>query len=459
MKQKLLIAAAASAMLAVPSFAAAQDGHKESGWYLKGAVGYGAHTDVDIDGDVIGDVESEGNVAANLGLGYDFGENWRVELDGTTLFTDLGAIAQQPDSFAKLRTDALMLNAIYDFSDFDRWSPYVGAGVGIVRGDATAVAHDFLNGPSTLVRNSACAGSRSFGTAPERAAFSCDFSDEDLALGWQLLAGLGYAVTDNLTWDTTYRYLDSGNLDFDGAIVNGVDGSTLPGNAEFEDVGAHTLMTGFRYRFGDTTAATPPPPPPPPVQPVADYKCWDGSMVFNAGQCPAEPVKVVEVGCWDGSTAASASECPVQPTVTCWDGTLRYNLNECPAQPVPTGCTEQYRQEIIYYEFDKGQSAETRNAISRVLDAGQFCNVQGIRVVGHTDTSGAASYNLGLSKRRASDALEELVRQGVNRSVITSEGKGETEPFVDTGDGVREQLNRRTEVLLTLGSIDGLISN
>ena len=111
------------------------------------------------------------------------------------------------------------------------------------------------------------------------------------------------------------------------------------------------------------------------------------------------------------------------------------------------------------YEFDKGQSAETRNAINRVLDIGQFCNVQGIRVVGHTDTSGSAAYNLGLSKRRANDALEELVRQGVSRNLISSEGQGETNPFIDSGDGVREQLNRRTEVLLTLGNIDALISN
>ena len=35
-------------------------------------------------------------------------------------------------------------------------------------------------------------------------------------------------------------------------------------------------------------------------------------------------------------------------------------------------------------------------------------------------------------------------------ATITSEGKGETEPFVQTGDGVKEQLNRRTEVLIQL---------
>ena len=133
MKHKLLIATAAAALLAAPSIASAQN---DAGWYLKGAVGYGTHTDIDITGDVTGDVESEGNIPLNLGVGYEFGNNWRLELDGTTLFTDLGDVGQQPSSFAKLRTNALMLNAIYEFDDFNSWEPYVGAGIGLVQGQA-----------------------------------------------------------------------------------------------------------------------------------------------------------------------------------------------------------------------------------------------------------------------------------------------------------------------------------
>jgi len=461
MKHKLLFATAAAALLAAPSIASAQD---ESGWYLKAGVGYGLHTDIDITDSITGDVESEGDAALNLGIGYEFANNWRLELDGTTLFTDLGDIAQQPSSFAKLRTDAIMLNAIYDFDEFGRWSPYVGAGIGLVRGDASVVAHDFLqtasDGGVLLQRNPACTGPRTQGIDPFRAAFSCDFEDESSDIGYQLLGGVGYDITDNLTWDTSYRYMQASTLEFEGQTVNTLDGAFIPSQIELDGVGSHTLLTGFRYRFGGAAA-------PKVIEeveaPVPGVKCWDGAMVFNAGQCPPEPRPDPVVTCWDGSTAATQASCPARPTVTCWDGTVRFNQSECPIQPatpvVVSGCPEQYRQEIIYYEFDKGQSAETRNAITRVLDIDQFCNVQGIRVVGHTDTSGSAAYNLGLSKRRANDALEELARQGVQRNLITSEGQGETNPFIDSGDGVREQLNRRTEVLLTLGSIDGLISN
>ncbi|WP_418152838.1 OmpA family protein [Litorimonas sp. RW-G-Af-16] len=455
MKHKLLIAAAASALMAAPSLASAQD----DGWYLRGNAGYGIHNDMDfVPGDatsntLAGDVESEGNGAFSLGLGYEFGNNWRMELDGTSLWTDLGAIDNVPSSFAKLRTNAMMLNAIYDFSDFGRWEPYVGAGIGLVRGDLDAAAHDFASVDNNLVRTPVCNATR---TAND--AISCEFTDRDTTFGWQLLAGLGYAITDNLSWDTNYKYMNASNMDFEGVATNGLDNATQNITTTLEDVGSHSLMTGFRYRFGASAPAPVVAPAPTP-----DFACWDGSMVFNAGQCPAEPVAQPEVRCWDGSMVFAAGECPAQPeTYTCWDGSLVYDLAQCPVQMTERGnvvadiCGEQYRQEIIYYEFNKGQSAETRNTVNRILDIGEYCNVDNIRVVGHTDSSGSASYNLALSKRRAKDAMDELVRQGVDRAKITSEGKGETELFVQTGDGVKEQLNRHTEVLITLGSLGGI---
>ena len=460
MKHKLLIAAAATALMAAPSLAFAQDNKDDAGWYLRGNAGYGTHSDTDLSEGIVGDVESEGNVAGSVGVGYDFGNNWRAELDGFSLFTDLGAVGQADASFAKVRTEALFLNALYDFDDFGAWQPFVGAGVGFVSNTANVSAHDFVNAAS-LINNSACFGPIAATPGQGR---TCEVSHVDQGIGWQLLAGLGYAVSDNLTWDTQYRYFDSGSADFSGTVLNAVTQTQAPINVQFDNISGHSLLTGFRYRFGDS-----PPPPPtlaPEPAPVADYTCWNGDVVFNAGQCPAQPAPVATVTCWDGSTAFTQGECPAQPapqTYTCWDGSLVYDLNTCPAQVVTRSnetvaslCGNQFRQEIIYYEFDRGQSAETRNTINRILDVGEFCNVNNIRVIGHTDTSGSAAYNLALSKRRAADAREELVRQGINQAVITSEGKGETEPFVDTGDGVKEQLNRRTEVLITLSEIGGI---
>lgn len=451
MKLKLLTAVATTALMAVPTIASAQD----TGWYLRGNMGYGIHNDMDISGDLVGDVESQGNLTGSVGLGYEFANNWRLELDGASLFTDAGKISQLPNSFAKLRTTTAMLNAIYDFDDFARWEPYVGAGIGLVRGRLSAQASDF---PSALpitssvvsVNSPACPNST-----------NCSYNDGDTALGWQLLAGLGYKITDNFTWDTQYRYLNSGNFE-----VTGVDAANNYNVAQFEGPGAHSLMTGFRYRFGgkaepvmvscwDGSQASD--YASCPERPVEMKTCWDGSSIPVADTCPAEPVRTQR--CWNGSEIPVTSTCPPEPQMQeCWDGSLVSDLNYCPQRTrsgVTTAelCANPYRSEIIYYEFNKGQSAETRNAINRILDVGQFCNVDNIRVVGHTDTSGSAAYNLQLSKRRAKDARDELVRQGINSAVITSEGKGETEPQIPTGDGVKEQLNRRTEVLIQLSSV------
>lgn len=457
MKHRLLFAAATTALLAAPSLAMAQD----SGVYIKGQVGYGVVTDADLvagptaPNSLVGGVAGQGNLAIALGLGYDFGENWRVELEGETLYNDLGSINGQPSSFAKLRADTLRLNLLYDFSNFGRWEPYVGAGVGLTRGKLTAGATDFVNDTGNiLIRSLACVGNSpppatisGLGT-PITTARGCQVSDRDTNFSWNLMAGLGYDITDNLSWDTNYTYTDIGDFNYDGVYntANPVDGPLFGGlETQLEGAATHVLKTGFRYRFGKSTPApvivTPPPAP-------ETFTCWDGvTEVTDLALCPAQTYT-----CWDGVTEVTDLDlCPPQ-MFRCDDGmTMVSDLAACPII-VADVCEEAFRQEIIYYEFDRGQSAETRNTINRILDIGQFCQIDNIRVVGHTDTSGPASYNMGLSERRASDAREELVRQGVNGAIIMSEGKGETEPFVQTGDGVREQLNRRTEVLLQLSN-------
>ena len=71
-----------------------------------------------------------------------------------------------------------------------------------------------------------------------------------------------------------------------------------------------------------------------------------------------------------------------------------------------------------------------------------------IMVTGNTDTTGTARYNQGLSVRRAQNVAAELVRLGVPRSAITTQGVGFSRPLVNTGPGVREPQNRRVEIVL-----------
>ena len=71
-----------------------------------------------------------------------------------------------------------------------------------------------------------------------------------------------------------------------------------------------------------------------------------------------------------------------------------------------------------------------------------------VLVVGHTDSTGEASYNQGLSERRADAARNYLLGAGLDPDRVTAMGMGEEEP-VDTNDtDAGRQANRRVEVAI-----------
>lgn len=65
-------------------------------------------------------------------------------------------------------------------------------------------------------------------------------------------------------------------------------------------------------------------------------------------------------------------------------------------------------------------------------------------IKGHTSDEGNADYNQRLSENRAKAAVDFLVSQGVDRSRLTYEGKGSSEPI----DPDNRELNRRTEFII-----------
>ena len=335
---KSYLFSAVSALSLIAAAATSAHAHDTEGWYLRGNAGYGIHHDAEISGLIDSEqhgngLQSEGNGAYSLGAGYDFGDHWRLELDADTLETSFGSISQTPSSKGSLQTDTVMLNALYDFNlDLlgDKFEPYVGAGAGLVKGKGRFSAHDFPGAENDLIVNPTCVGERTLGQAS-----SCAISDSDTGFGWQLLAGLGYKVSDNLTWDTHYTYLNGPDLDLEGHIANSNTGAFSLADAELSDVGAHTLMTGLRYTFGHDHA-----PVPTKTEPVVEptHKCWDGNMVFNSGQCAAkpEPTPTPVVEYVEPAPVVEYIEPVVvqETTYTCWDGSATFDLATCPAEPV-----------------------------------------------------------------------------------------------------------------------------
>ncbi len=107
----------------------------------------------------------------------------------------------------------------------------------------------------------------------------------------------------------------------------------------------------------------------------------------------------------------------------------------------------------ILFDFDKWtimeDAEETLSKVGEIISAYQYP----VTIIGHTDSKGAESYNLELSRKRAEAVKQWLVdREGINQERIETIGKGESEPVApntkadgsDNPEG--RQKNRRVEI-------------
>lgn len=72
-----------------------------------------------------------------------------------------------------------------------------------------------------------------------------------------------------------------------------------------------------------------------------------------------------------------------------------------------------------------------------------------IDVMGHTDSTGAETYNLDLSRRRAESVSNYLTSRGVSRARVESIGYGEQFPVADNTNAEGRAQNRRVEIRIT----------
>jgi OmpA-OmpF porin, OOP family len=391
MKKALQGATAVAAVMLAAPFAATA----EEGWYGRVDAGYGFDGSLDIGGTQIGspltpptapparfgdDLEFDGDWMASVGLGYGFQNGFRLEGEVAQRYNDIARSATVDDG-ADARAWTAMLNGLYDFNRSGRVNPYIGVGAGIARVDAGAARNAGLTG-------------------------GAQFDDSDTGFAWQGLAGVGFKLTERLTADIGYRYLQTNNLEFNGARtrIPGNLTAPAPGARNFTGDYTHQAVTaGLRWQFAappPPVIAAPPPvpppyvaPPPPPVPP------------------PPPPV----------------DNTPVVAPVVC------NGVNF-----------------TVYFEWDRSNLTSEANAvIDRALEQARQCNASVVKVEGFTDTSGTPRYNVGLSQRRAAIVRDALVSRGIPGQIISTEAFGETRLATTTGDGVREPLNRRSEVVIT----------
>ena len=116
-------------------------------------------------------------------------------------------------------------------------------------------------------------------------------------------------------------------------------------------------------------------------------------------------------------------------------------------QPPPVGVNP--NSYIVLFDFDKSNINDAAQAVINQVIADFNANRStAVSVTGHTDRAGSAAYNERLSERRADAVREALIAGGIPAEAITTAWKGEAENAVPTEDGVREQANRRAEIII-----------
>lgn len=439
----------------------------ESGWYISGAGGWSSIEDATnsttstggsagcalelpglgclIPGDVTGggggtsEFLFDGGTAFSLAVGRQFRNGVRSDLSLDWLRNDIDAVRAADGTETGSDTDldavGLLLNLWYDFALGRNFMPYVGGGMGARWLELTGG-----NGGSV----------------------------DDTVFGYQLGAGLGWALSDRLALSLDYRYMDGDDPQFKAD-----DGATL--DSEFQ---AQTIGVSARYLFihhpppdgdGDGVADRDDKCPSTPSGVAVDATGCpldsDGDGVNDGDdRCPDTPrgTTVDARGCpldsdGDGVTD-DRDQCPdtkpgtrVDARGCALDGDgdgVDDAQDQCPdsapgSQVLANGC-EALELKGVQFETD---SAQLRPEAIAILDEA----VEGLRrspdvaveVQGHTDDVGAEAYNMKLSQRRADAVRAYLIEHGIAAERLTAKGYGEASPKVPNTDDESRAQNRR----------------
>jgi outer membrane immunogenic protein len=153
---------------------------------------------------ISGTVEYDTGFGFNLNVGYDF-DPVRVEFEFGYKNADVKNLSAfgigVPVNNADLTTLSYMVNAFYDIKTKSAFTPYLGAGIGMINGELDD------NG----------------------------YTADDTVFGYQFIVGAAYNFNKNFALDLSYRFQGAAQ-DFS---LNGSDLSYMSSN----------IMAGMRYSF------------------------------------------------------------------------------------------------------------------------------------------------------------------------------------------------------------------
>ncbi|MDY0781271.1 OmpA family protein [Tenacibaculum sp. IB213877] len=169
----------------------------------------------------------------------------------------------------------------------------------------------------------------------------------------------------------------------------------------------------------------------------------------NKDKCPQEAGPAENGGCpWgdkdNDGVKDNVDQCPDVPGVA--------SNNGCPPKPVITEeATAKLNEFARAIYFNSGKSTFRRGVTGKLDMIAEIMNEYpeaNFNIEGHTDSQGAASYNLNLSSKRAAAVVTYLIGKGIPSSRISSAGYGEDYPIASNATRDGRAQNRRVEIKL-----------
>ena len=108
----------------------------------------------------------------------------------------------------------------------------------------------------------------------------------------------------------------------------------------------------------------------------------------------------------------------------------------------------------ILFDVDKATlKQEARLVLAKLSGILLILHELNLRVEGHTDSTGSAAHNQGLSERRAGSVVDFMAEQGIGAERMQAVGYGLTKPIADNDSVEGRRKNRRVEIVIAEGEI------
>ncbi len=222
-KRVLYTLAICGSLTLLPALAGAQD--NDNYFTVSGGIGWAPDIERTVgNGSRNATIEFESPYGLSAAYGRTIGSWLRLEGEFSFIKAEIdevtGHFGQDTDEVGRDRFYNMMVNALANFENSTDFTPFVGGGIG-----AVYAQHNVTFDPDIVDNIPAV-----------------DSNDYDWALGYQLMAGVGWEFEPGMTLDVMYRFFGVESRDY-------TQDNVVASDVELDPTYIHMIMFGMRFAF------------------------------------------------------------------------------------------------------------------------------------------------------------------------------------------------------------------